>query len=139
MVRVVIDTNVILSALYFSRGNPWRIVMAAIEGTIQNITSEFILEEVRTVLKNKFLWQSSEIDRAIKTIESFSEKVFPQKTISVISCAPDNRILECALEGRAEFIISGDHHLVDLKEFQGISIVNPAIFLSIFRYEEPSE
>ena len=41
MIRVVIDTNVIISALYFSKGNPWRIVSWAIEGNIRNITSEF--------------------------------------------------------------------------------------------------
>lgn len=139
MIRVVIDTNVILSALIFSGGNPWRIVMWAMEGNIQNITSEFILEEVRSVLRKKFLWQSPEIERAIITIESFSEKVSPEKHLAVIPYAPDNRILECALAGEADYIISGDRHLTDLEEFQGITIVNPATFLSIVRHEEEPE
>ena len=50
MTDLFIDTDVIISALYFSKGNPWRIVAWAIEGNIQNITSEFILGEVRSVL-----------------------------------------------------------------------------------------
>jgi uncharacterized protein len=135
----VIDTNVILSALHFPGGNPGRIMMWAIEGNIQNITSDYILEEVRSVLKKKFLWQSKEIEKAIAAIESFSEKVSPGKHLAVISCDPDNRILECALAGNADCIISGDLHLTELQEFQGIFIVNPATFLSIVRGDELPE
>ena len=133
MIRVVIDTNVIITALYFYRGNPWRIVVWAIEGNIQNITSEFILREVRHVLEKKFLWQPREIENAIIQIETFSEKVSPKKHLTVIPYAPDNRILECALAGEADFIISGDRHLTDLQEYQGLMIVNPATFVTIFR------
>ena len=139
MIRVVIDTNVIISALYFSRGNPWRIVAWAIEGNIRNITSEFILGEVRHVLEKKFLWQPREIENAIIKIEMFSEKVFPKKHLAVIPYAPDNRILECAIAGEADFIISGDCHLTDLQEYQDFMIVNPATFLSIVRSEELPE
>ena len=133
MLRVVIDTNVIISALYLAKGNAWRIVTWAIEGNIRNIVSDFIIEEVRIVLERKFLWHPSKIEKAIIQIESFSEKVSPEKHLSVVSYEPDNRILECAVEGQADFIISGDHHLTDLKEFQRILIVNPASFLSIIR------
>jgi len=139
MISVVIDTNVILSALVFPGGNPWRIVMWVIEGNIKNITSEFILGEVRSVLKKKFLWHSSEIEKAIIMIESFSEKVSSRKHLAIIPCAPDNRILECALAGQADFIISGDHHLTDLMEYQGITIVNPATFMTIVRSEGLTE
>jgi putative PIN family toxin of toxin-antitoxin system len=139
MIKVVLDTNVIFSALYFSRGNPWRIVMWAIEGNIQNITSEFILEEVRRVLEAKFLWHSGQIEKAITSIESFSKIVCHDKYLDIIQCDPDNRILECALAGGADFIISGDRHLTDLVEYQGITIVNPATFLSIIQREEPLE
>ena len=139
MIRVVIDTNVIISALYFSRGNPWRIVVLAIEGNIQNITSEFILGEVRHVLEKKFLWQPREIENAISKIETFSEKVSPKKHLTVIPYAPDNRILECALVGEADFIISGDRHLTDLHEYQGLTIVNPATFVAIVRHESLPE
>jgi len=139
MIRVVIDTNVILSALYFPGGNPWRVVMCAMEGIIQNITSEFILEEVRCVLNRKFLWRSTEIERAIAMIKFFSETAHHEKHLDVIPCGPDNRILECTLAGEVDFIISGDRHLTNIKEFQGITIVNPATFLSIIQYEEPNE
>ncbi|MFC1541764.1 putative toxin-antitoxin system toxin component, PIN family [Candidatus Latescibacterota bacterium] len=135
ILRVVIDTNVIISALYIARGNAWQIITWAIEGNIQNIVSGFILEEVQRVLEKKFLWHPSKIKDAIIQIESFSEKISPEKRITVIPYLPDNRILECAVDGQADFIISGDHHLTDLKEFQGIMIMNPATFLSIIRGE----
>ena len=136
MIKVVIDTNVIISALYLPGGNPWRIVMWAIEGNILNITSEFILEEVRSVLKKKFLWHSREIENAVIQIEMFSEKVFPKKHLAVIPYAPDNHILECALAGKADFIISGDRHLTDLQKYQDLIIVNPATFVAIIQGQE---
>jgi len=135
MFRVVIDTNVIISALYLPKGNSWQIVTWAIENNIRNITSEFILEEVRSVLEKKFHWNSSKIEKAIIQLDSFSKKVSPEKHLTVIPYRLDNRILECAIEGEADFIISGDHHLTDLKEFQGIHIVNPATFAAIIRRE----
>jgi uncharacterized protein len=137
MIRVVIDTNVILSALYFPRGKPWSIMMLALEGNIRNIVSEFILEEVRHVLGNKFLWESAQIEKAVASLESFSELVFHDKYIDIIRYNPDNRILECALAGGADYIISGDHHLTDLAEYRGIIIINPSTFLSIIQPEEP--
>ena len=79
------------------------------------------------------------VEKAILTIETFSEKVSPKKHLTVIPYAPDNRIVECALAGEADFIISGDHHLTDLKEYQGITIINPATFLAIVQSEELPE
>ena len=93
----------------------------------------------RRVLKKKFLWQPSEIERAIITIESFPEKISPRKHLAVIPCAPDNRILECALAGEADFIISGDNHLTDLHEYNGVTIVNPATFVAIVMHEGLSD
>jgi predicted nucleic acid-binding protein len=55
--------------------------------------------------------------------------VHPQERLAIIADDPDNRILECAVAGPADFIISGDHHLLDLENYQGIKIVNPARFL----------
>ncbi|MFC1692230.1 putative toxin-antitoxin system toxin component, PIN family [Candidatus Latescibacterota bacterium] len=106
ILRVVIDTNVIISTLYFAKGNSWQIMTWAVERNIRNITSEFIIEEVRNVLEKKFLWNYSKIEKAIIQIESFSEKVSPEKHLTVIHYRPDNRILECAVEGEADFIIS---------------------------------
>ena len=58
----------------------------------------------------------------------------PKKFLKVISaCPPDDRILECAVEGKADYIVSDDHHLKDLEEFQGIKIVVPTAFLTLIK------
>ena len=69
----------------------------------------------------------------MQALKEVSEVIEPQETLSVISYTPDNRILECAVEGQAEFIISGDHHLTDLKIYKNINIVTPSAFLMAFQ------
>ena len=128
MPRVVIDTNVIISSLIYA-DKPAEILDMAIEKEITNIVSPHIVGEIQEVLAEKFLWQEKEVKKAVEKLKSFSEMVIPKKQINAVPYTPDNRILECAVEGGAEFIISGDHHLTDLKTFQGIKIVDPSTFL----------
>ena len=98
-----------------------------------NITSPFILDEVRAVLTGKFSWPLAVALEVVQGLREFSQVIEPQATLSIISYAPDNRILECAIEGRADFIISGDHHLTDLKIYKNITISTPSAFLAAFR------
>jgi len=131
MLKVVVDTNVIISALNFG-GKPSEIVDLARSRQITNITSQFILDEVEGVLIGKFSWEAVMARKAQEAIKAFSEMVTPQERISAISnCEADNRIIECALKGNARFIISGDHHLTDLGEYQGIKIYGPSTFLEL--------
>lgn len=127
--RVVIDTSVLISGVYNPAGRPADVLALARNKIIQNVTSPFILEELKRILRDKFYWEKDKIERIAVWIQSFSQIVFPKEALEVISHKPDNRILECALAGEAHFIVSGDHHLTDLKEYQGISILNPADFL----------
>jgi predicted nucleic acid-binding protein len=61
--------------------------------------------------------------------------VFPKTTVAVVQSDPDdNAVLECALEARAEYIVTGDPHLLNLAEFKDIKIVTPAVFLQNFGY-----
>ncbi len=128
MLKVVLDTNIIVSALNFA-GNPAKVFDLALEGEIGNITSEPIITEVRKILVRKFSWQPGEAEDAGTLLGLFSKIVNPQKRLKVISHEPDNRILECAVAGQADFIISGDKHLLNLKTFEGIVIMNPGDFL----------
>lgn len=136
MLRVVIDTNIIISALNFG-GKPRNVLELARKKKIQNIISSYIVNEVENVLTKKFNWQKDLTQETLKDIEKFSVFVKPLQIISVISYDPDNRILECALEGQADFIISGDHHLTDLKTYQQIKIVRPVEFLEIYGQISP--
>jgi len=130
MLKVVLDTNVIVSALNFA-GNPAKVFDLALEGEIDNITSEPIITEVRKILIRKFSWQPAEAEDAGTLLGFFSKIVNPNRRLQVVSHEPDNRILECAVAGKADFIISGDHHLTDLKNYQGIKIINATTFLDL--------
>lgn len=129
MLKVVLDTNVIVSGLNFPTSNLAKILLLVASGEVTNFTSRHIVNETRRVLVDKFFWTCEEVEAAEVWLKTFSKSVNPKNRIAVIADDPDNRILECAIEGQADFIISGDHHLTDLENFQGIKIVDPATFL----------
>jgi len=131
MLKVVLDTNVIVSGLNFQTSNPAKILIMVASGEIANFISRPIINETRRILAEKFFWTLEEVESAEVWLNSFSKSVNPESHISVIADDPDNRILECAIESQADFIISGDHHLTDLENYQGIQIVDPGAFLEL--------
>ena len=133
MLKVVIDTNVFISAFYLPKSRPAEAVLLARRKRILNFISPQILEEVERIIKTKLLWDHSKTESAIKRITRFSEIVYHNEHLTVIPDDPDNRILECALEAQADFIISGDKHLLNLRNYQGIKIVTPVEFLESFQ------
>lgn len=140
MTRIVIDTNVLVSAMLTPKGNPAKILKLILQGKLNLIISPAILEETRQVFnypKLVKLMKKNKITR--KEVNDFLVKmskvavITPGKLdIDTISDDPtDNKILACAVEREADYIISGDHHLTDLKIFHGIEIVDPSTFLKI--------
>ncbi len=140
MTRIVIDTNILVSAILTPKGNPAKILKLVLEGKLNLIISLAILEETQQVLRYPRLvklMKKNKITR--KEIYDFLGKMSKiavitpgQLEIDAIPDDPaDNKILACSLEGEADYIVSGDHHLKDLKIFQGIKIMNPATFLKI--------
>jgi putative PIN family toxin of toxin-antitoxin system len=139
MIRVVLDTNVIVSALVFG-GKPAKILALAVEGHITNIISEPIIAEVTGVLRKKFSWGSAQAKSVGEWLRLFSKVVKPTERLQVISCEADNRILECAACGGAQVIVSGDKkHLLKLKKYKDIVIVDPAMFLKLIEEKEFTE
>lgn len=132
MIKVVIDTNVIVSALNFG-GKPNEVLQLANTGAIKLFISPFILEEVSNVLIKQFQWSESNVNKAIKMIKEIATFVEPTKQLSIIKEKDsDNRILECAFAANVNFLISGDKkHIIPLKRINGIIIINPSEFLSI--------
>jgi uncharacterized protein len=131
MLNVVLDTNVIVSGLNFPTSNPAKILLLVASGEVSNFTSRHIVNETRRILVDKFFWTHEEVEAAEVWLKTFSRSVNPKNRIAVIVDDPDNRILECAVESRADFIISGDRHLTDLKNYQVIKIVAPSTFLAL--------
>lgn len=135
-VKVVLDTNVYISAVLFGRKLE-EIRRLSQEGKIELLVSEAIIAEVAEVLRRKFNWESWQISQVIDEIRETTTLVIPNQTLSVIEKdEDDNRILECAVEGKAQYIISGDKsHLLPLKEYQGIKILSPDQFLREMEYK----
>ena len=130
MIKAVADTNVYISAVLFG-GRPEEVRILAREGKIELLISENILAEIAGVLKRKFHWSDWQISEIIKEIREFTTLITPVAGLSVITeDEPDNRVLECAIEGKAQYIVSGDeHHLQRLKEYERIKILSPAQFI----------
>ena len=133
MRKICLDTNVFISALLFPGGAPEEIIFLVKQGALELITSKDILAETDRVLTEKFGLQPRVNARIIKTIKEISTCVTPSEKIVVIkSDPPDNRVLECAVEGMTDFIISGDkRHLQKLGKFRGIPILGPGEFLRL--------
>jgi len=127
--RVVFDTNVYVSAFITTGGRGEAAYLRAVRGEVQLITSVPVLTELARKLREKFYWDDEHIKNACRHIASVAEVVKPKKRISVLSDDPDNRILECAVEAKAEIIVTGDKHLLRLREYEKIAVVTLAAFL----------
>ena len=128
--RVVADTNVLISALLFG-GVSDQVFLAGLRGEIQLITSDPLLKELERVLKNKFKLDVHFVREVIDEVRNVAEVVEVSSHIDVISHPDeDNRVLECAVDGRADFIVTGDtRHILTLKEYRGIKILSPSEFI----------
>jgi len=121
--RVVLDTNVLVSIFTHPHRPIFRIWQAARQGRYRLLVSPAIITEVAEVLRTIFAWEEARIVRV-------GDMMIPHITLEVIrEDLSDNRILECAVEGQANLIVSGDRHLRRLRTYQGISIVRSIDFM----------
>ena len=128
MIWAVLDSNVYISALLFG-GNPSAIVECAENGLIELSISEPIRAEVERVLAGKFSWPQQRVTEATSYLWSLAHSVTPRQTVADCIDPDDNRVLECALESRAQVIVTGDDHLLRLHPYRAISILTPKRFL----------
>lgn len=127
--RVVADTNVLISALLFG-GLSEQIFLAGLRGEIQLITSLPLIRELERILKRKFKFDVHLVNDILDEVKDIMEIVETSSRINVISHPEeDNRVLECAVDGRAEIIVTGDtKHILPLREYHGIKILSPFEF-----------
>jgi putative PIN family toxin of toxin-antitoxin system len=127
--RVVLDTNIYISAFSNASGIPFQIWQHAIKRRYILLISPAIIRELADVLRTDFSWSEPEILSQLKLLARTARVINPRHSINIITDDPDdNRILECAMEGRADLIVSGDRHLTRVKAFRGVGIVRPADF-----------
>lgn len=128
MPRVVLDTNVCISAYGFG-GKPADVMRAAIVGEFELVTSPAILVEVADQLEAVLGFDRAHTTDVVRQIARVATIVRPVRRVAVVADDADNRILEAAAESGAGFIVSGDRHLLDLGEWEGIRVVHVAEFL----------
>jgi putative PIN family toxin of toxin-antitoxin system len=128
--RVVLDTNVYFSAFNSTRGVPFELWRRAARGEYILLISPAIIRELARVLREDLKWPQPDIIAQLKLVVRVARLIEPKLTLEVVMADPDDdRILECAVAGNADLVVSGDHHLTRLKAFQGIGIVRPVDFL----------
>jgi putative PIN family toxin of toxin-antitoxin system len=129
MLRVVVDTNVYISAIFWG-GKPRHVIDLGRDGKIQIFTSEDIEQEILDKLMTKFGLNSDEAGRVMADFSTFTKPIRVSRRIHVVKDDPDDdKFIECAVECNAEFIISGDNHLLNMEKYEGIDIISAATFL----------
>ena len=137
MIRAVLDANVFISAILVPKGNPAKIIGAWKADKFQLILSEAILEEISRVLQypkiaKRHHWSREEIQMFIDDLAHLAILTPGKIRLRVIPEDPaDDSYVECAVEGKAEYIVSGDKHLLDLGRYGSVTIVTPRAFLEI--------
>jgi len=129
---VVFDTNILISALLSLRGSPFRCLALAKEQIVQSVTCQEILHEFQEKLEVKFDYSPLHARAAADEVRKLSQLVAITNALKVIKADPDDdKVLECAVVGGATHIVTGDHHLLPLGSYKGISIVTAADFLTL--------
>lgn len=132
MLRIVLDTNVLISAI-IRNGKPRKLFQLGIDGKYQILTSKEILNEFEGVIhRPKFKMTKDEVIVIVSTLVDSSEKIPLKSNFKVIESDPDDDIIiNTAYDGKADYIVSGDPDLKSLKNFKGIKIVSVDEMLKI--------
>ena len=131
--RVVVDTNVLFSALAFpAESPPARVFQLVVDGNVLAYGSPFILDELENTLRTKAGWDDEQLRVLRRRLKLLIRLVVPTSHCSVIKrIEVDNRILECAVDARANVLITGNlKDIRPLGAFQGIDILTPREFLT---------
>jgi len=123
-VRLVFNTNIFISAFVIPYSKAAKAILKILEGTDSLIISKEIINEVLSVLSSKFHRDSEAISHTALYLSDLARIVKPIKKIHILEDDPDNRVLECALHGKADAIITGDKEMLKLKEFEGVRIMS---------------
>lgn len=127
--RVVFDTDILVSALVFPGGQADAALRRIIDATDQLVMSKAILDELLEVLGRKFARNAEELAHVAVFISELATVVAPRRRLRAVKDDPDNRILECAIAGRAQAVVTGDKALLALKNFEGIPVITLASYL----------
>jgi putative PIN family toxin of toxin-antitoxin system len=138
MIRVVADTNIFVSAIMFG-GLPGAFLDLALRGSFSLVISDALLNELDEKLRLKFRVSADDSGAMRAKLEGIADVVTPAAKLAAIFEDPDDdRVLECAIEGRADCIVSGDRHLLKLVSYRSIPILTVRQFFSFGQPEQKS-
>ena len=127
----VFDTNILFSATGW-RGKPFECVQRARAGEVQVVTCPELIEELAEKLETRLHFSADQVAETIADYLGFLRVIRVPKVLMAVPHDPeDNMVLECAIEGEAQYIVSGDKHLLELKEYRGIRIIRAGDFLNL--------
>ena len=129
--RIVFDTNIFISAFIFPESTANEALRKIIQGEDHLIISKAILDELLGVLARKFSRDREALARIAVLLADIGLLVKPGHKINVLSDEADNRILECAIKGEADIIVTGDHALLNLGNYMGIKIMSLRKYLDM--------
>lgn len=133
MIKVVPDTNILISAIFW-RGVPYKVIWNGLNGKYQFVLSLPILEELIDRLLNKFKVPKEKIEEIVNILFQFCDFVELKIKVNIVKeDSADNRIIETAIEGRAKYIVTGDSHLLKLGNFGEIKVVSARELVKIFK------
>ena len=134
--KIVLDANLFASALIKPNSNPGKILDLVKQNQVELILSPAVMKEIKRILLYPKIQKyhcktAEEIDAYFEDILMFAWIVEGNETVELIKDDPaDNKYLACAFEGEADYIISGDHHLLDIENYRGIEIIQAQAFLN---------
>jgi uncharacterized protein len=128
-VRVVFDSNILISALMFPGRQAEKAVLRIVENRDQLFISKAIVDEVLEVLARKFARDPEELARVAVLLNDLAEVIRPRRRVRVLKDEADNRILECAVTADADSIVTGDQAMLELGSFEEIHITSLRAYL----------
>jgi len=131
--RVVLDTNVLISAILWDGSVAQKMLYNFIERDVEIFSSVAALQEFQNVLKRDFDYNADAVEQITEILFTFIKLIEPNEKLEVVKDDPDdNKILECAIASSSDYIISYDKHLTSIDTFRGIKIIRPNDALRLF-------
>ena len=127
--KVVFDTNILVSALVFPGGRAEAALRKIIELQDQLLLSKPILDELLDVLARKFSRDPEELARVAVFIADLATMLKPRRRLRLLKDEADNRIIECALAGHADAVVTGDKKLLQLGVYRAVKIITLRAYL----------
>ena len=130
--RVVYDTNIWISGLLW-RGKPHQCLLLARAGVVRLAHCQAMVAELSEKLRRVFGFSENRIRSVLYELRSMSDQVEITGNLQLVADDPgDDKFFECALAAGASLIVSGDHHLLDLGEYEGVRVLSAAEFIARF-------